>query len=42
MPLQTVSSLHKAHLFGICVGRCVRCPLLHVSDCTEMTVHDLL
>lgn len=42
MPLQTVSSLHKACSFGICVGRCVRYPLLHMSDCTEMTVHDLL
>lgn len=36
------SSLHKARSFGICVGRCVRYPLLHMSDCTEMTVHDLL
>jgi len=42
MPLQTVSSLHKARSFGICVGRCVRYPLLHMSDSTEMTVHDLL
>lgn len=36
------SSLHKACSFGSCVGRCVCYHLLHMSDCTEITVHGLL